>query len=101
MKISFSGILFGFISAGVGCVFLAGTWGIYLDYSRIQEYSVRVSGHVIKKHSQAAADGVGNYYLDYWFVPVNGSQINATCIISKQQWEALQADDTLEIRYEP
>lgn len=66
MKISFSGILFGFISVGIGCFFLAGTWGAYLDYNRVQEYSGQASGQVTKKHFQTAADGIGSYYLDYW-----------------------------------
>ena len=101
LKASLSGIFWSFISAGVGCVFLAGTWGVYLDYSRIQEYNARASGQVTKKHSQTTADGSGNYYLDYWFVPANGSKINATGSIAKQQWEALQVDDKLEIRYDP
>lgn len=101
LKISFSGILFGLISAAIGFFFLTGAWGAYLDYSRVKDYSARASGQVIKKHSQVAADGSGNYYLDYWFLPANGSKINATCSISKQQWEALKADDNIEIRYDP
>ena len=84
----------------IGCFFLAGTWGAYLDYNRVQEYSGQASGKVTKKHSQTTADGSGNYYLDYSFVPASGSKINATGSISKQQWEALQIDDTLEIRYD-
>lgn len=52
MKTSFSGIFFGFICMGVGCFFLAGTWGAYLDYNRVQEYSGRASGHVTKKYFQ-------------------------------------------------
>ena len=101
MKTSFSGIFFGFICMGVGCFFLAGTWGAYLDYNRVQEYSGRASGHVTKKHFQTAADGSGNYYLDYWFVPSDGSKISATSGISKQQWDTLQVNDNLEIRYDP
>ena len=101
MKTSFSGIFIGFISVGIGCFFLIGTWGAYLDYSRVQEYSGRASGQVTKKHLQTAADGVGNYYLDYWFAPAAGSKINASSDISKQQWETLQVNDNLEIRYDP
>ena len=85
MKTSFSGIFFGFICMGIGCFFLAGTWGAYLDYNRVQDYSGRASGHVTKKHFQTAADGSGNYYLDYWFVPSSGSKISARGDISKQQ----------------
>jgi hypothetical protein len=101
LKTSFSGIFWVFVCLGIGCFFLAGTWGVYSDYNRVQDYSGQAKGQVTKKHVQAAADGSGNYYLDYWFVPANGSIINATGSISKQQWEALQVDDTLEIRYDP
>ena len=101
MKTSFSGIIFGFISIGVGCFFLAGTWGAYLDYNRIQEYSGRTNGQVTKKHFQTTADGSGNYYLDYWFVPAAGSKISTSSGISKQQWDTLQVNDNLEIRYDP
>jgi len=101
LKTSFSGIISGFISLGIGCVFVAGTWGAYLDYNRIKDYSGQVIGQVTKKHSQTTADGSGNYYLDYWFVPANGSKINATGSIAKQQWEVLHVDDKLDIRYDP
>ena len=100
MKASFSGIFFGFICVGIGCFFLAGTWGAYLDYNRVQEYSGRASGHITKKHFQTAADGSGNYYLDYWFLPVAGSKINASSVIDKQQWDMLKVGDTMEIRYD-
>ncbi len=101
MKTSFSGIIIGFISVGVGCFFLAGSWGAYLDYNRVQEYSGRASGQVTKKHFQTTADGSGNYYLDYWFVPAAGSKISTSSGISKQQWDTLQVNDNLEIRYDP
>jgi hypothetical protein len=101
LKASFSGIFWGLISIGVGCFFLAGTWGAYLDHNRIQEYSGRTGGQVTKKHFQTTADGSGNYYLDYSFVPAAGSKISATSSISKQQWDTLQVNDNLEIRYDP
>jgi hypothetical protein len=101
LKTSFSGIIIGFISVGVGCFFLAGSWGAYLDYNRVQEYSGRASGQVTKKHFQTTADGSGNYYLDYWFVPAAGSKISTSSGISKQQWDTLQVNDNLEIRYDP
>ena len=101
MKISFSDIFFGFICLGVGYFFLAGSWGACLEYNYVQEYSGRTSGHVTKKHFQTAADGSGNYYLDYWFVPSDGSKISATSGISKQQWDTLQVNDNLQIRYDP
>ena len=100
MKISFSGIFFGFICIAIGCFFLAGTWGAYLEYNRIQEYSGRASGHITKKHFLTAADGSGNYYLDYWFVPADGSKISTSSGIAKQQWDTLQVNDNLEIRYD-
>ena len=101
LKTSFSGIIFSFISVGIGVFLLAGSWGAYLEYNRVQEYSARASGQVTKKHFQTAADGVGNYYLDYWFVPSAGSKISTSSSISKQQWETLQVNDNLEIRYDP
>jgi len=101
LKTSFSGIIFGFISVGIGVFFLAGTWGAYSDYNRIKEYSGRASGQVTKKYFQTAADGVGNYYLDYCFSPSAGSKICTSSGISKQQWETLQINDNLEIRYDP
>jgi hypothetical protein len=100
LKASFSGIIFGFISVAIGCVFLAGTWGAYLGYNRVQEYSGRATAYVTKKHFQTAGDGSGNYYLDYWFVPSIGSKLSASNGISKQQWDTLQVGDTLEIRYD-
>lgn len=101
MKLSASRIVGVVISLVIGGVFLAGSWGAYLDYNRVQEYSGRASGHVTKKHFQTAADGSGNYYLDYWFVPSDGSKISATSGISKQQWDTIQVNDNLEIRYDP
>jgi hypothetical protein len=100
LKASFSGIIFGFISIGIGCFFLAGTWGAYLDHNRVQEYSGQATGHVTKKNFQTAGDGSGNYYLEYWFAPSNGSKISASSFISKQQWDTWQVGDTLEIRYD-
>lgn len=101
MKISFSGIFFGLICIGMGFFFLAGTWGVYLDYSRVKDYSGRAAGHITKKYFQTATDGSGNYYLDYWFMSSAGSKIVATSNISKQQWDALQVNDSLEIRFDP
>jgi hypothetical protein len=101
LKASFSGIIIGFISVGVGCFFLAGTWGAYSDYNRVQEYSGRASGQVTKKHFQTTADGSGNYYLDYCFSPSAGNKISTSSGISKQQWDTLQVNDNLEIRYDP
>jgi hypothetical protein len=101
LKVSFSGIIFGLISVSVGCFFLAGTWGAYFEYNRIQAYSGQASGTITKKHFQTTADGSGNYYLDYWFVPAGGNKISATNTISKPQWDALQINDKLAIRYDP
>ena len=86
---------------GVGFFFLAGSWGAYSEYKSVQDYGGRAIGHITKKHFQAAADGGGNYYLDYWFVSSAGSKISASSIIAKQQWDILQVDDTLEIRFDP
>ena len=100
LKISISGIFFGFISVGIGCFFLAGTWVSYSDYNRVQDYSGKATGQVTKKHFQTTADGSGNYYLDYSFAPSPGNKISATSDISKQQWDTLRVGDTLQIRYD-
>lgn len=101
MKISFSGIFLGLICIGIGCFFLAGAWGAYSVYKGVQGYSGRTTGHIMKKHFQATADGSGKYYLDYWFVHADGSKINTSSGISKQQWDALKVNDSLEIRFDP
>jgi hypothetical protein len=100
LKISFSGIFWGSICICLGCILLAGTWGSYSDYNRLQKYSGRAIGHITKKHFQKATDGSGNYYLDYWFLPAAGSKISVSSVIAKQQWDMLQVDDTMEIRYD-
>jgi hypothetical protein len=100
LKVSFSGIIFGLICICIGCFFLAGTWGSYLDYNRLKEYNGRAIGHIAKKHFQTAADGSGNYCLDYWFLPAAGSKISVSSVIAKQQWDRLKVDDTMEIRYD-
>jgi hypothetical protein len=101
LKTSFAGSIVGLIFVIVGCFFLAGSWYAYSDYSRAQEYTGRAIGHVMKKHFQTTADGSGKYYLDYSFVSSDGSKINSTGNISKQQWDALQVNDNLEIKYDP
>ena len=100
MKISFSGIFWGSICICLGCILLAGTWGSYSDYNRLQNYSGRAIGHITKKHFQTAADSSGNYYLDYCFLPAAGGTISVSSVIAKQQWDMLQVNDTMEIRYD-
>ena len=100
MKISFSGIFLSLICIGIGCFLLAGTWGSYSNYDQLKKYNGRTSGYITKKHFQTAADGNGNYYLDYWFVPAAGSKISVSNIIAKQQWDMLKVGDSLEIRYD-
>jgi hypothetical protein len=100
LKISFSGIFWGLICICIGCFFLAGTWGSYLNYNRLQEYSGRAVGKITDKHFQKATDGSGNYCLDYWFLSAAGSKISAGSVIDKQQWDMLQVGDTMEIRYD-
>ena len=101
MKTSFSSIFWSLISLGVGCFFLVGAWGAYRDNNRTQGYSGRAIGKITKKHFQTTADGGGNYYVEYWFVPTDSYKINGTNFISKQQWDALKINDKLEIRYDP
>ena len=100
LKVSFSGIIFGLISVGVGCFFLAGTWGAYLEHNRVQKYSGQATGHITKKHFQASGEGSGNYCLEYWFAPSHGSKVSANSGISEKQGDALKVGDTLEIRYD-
>ena len=100
MKISFSRVLWGVICLGVGLFFLAGSWGFYAEYQRVQNYEGRAVGHITNKHFKLGSDGGGNYYVDYWFMPSANSKISATGMIAKQQWEILKVDDTFEIRYD-
>ena len=100
MKISFSRVLWGLICLGVGLFFLAGSWGSYAEYQRVQNYDGRAIGHITNKHFKLGSDGGGNYYVDYWFMPSANSKISATGMIAKQQWEILKVDDTFEIRYD-
>ena len=101
MKTSFSSIIIGLVCMGVGFFFLAGSWGAYSEYKSVQDYSGRAIGHITKKHFQTAADGGGNYYLDYWFMSSPGSKVSASSVIAKQQWDMFQVDDTMEIRFDP
>jgi len=100
LKISFSRVLWGVICLGVGLFFLAGSWGSYAEYQRVQNYEGRAVGHITNKHFKLGSDGGGNYYVDYWFMPSTNSKISATGMIAKQQWEILKVDDTFEIRYD-
>ena len=100
MKFSFSGIFWGLISLAVGCLFLAGTWGAYAEYNYIKKYNGLAIGKITKKHFQTIADGGANYYLDYSFMSSTGDEIHASSEIARQQWDALQIGDTLEIRYD-
>ena len=100
MKFSFSGIFWGLICIGIGFFFLAGSWGSYAEYKRVQDYSGRAIGHTTNKHFKLGSDGGGNYYMDYWFMPSAGSRISSSSVIAKQQWDVLKVDDTLEIRYD-
>ena len=94
MKVSFSGVFWALFCVGVGLFFLAGSWGSYVDYEG------RAIGHITNKNFKLGSDGGGNYYIDYWFMPSAGSKISATSIIAKPQWDILQVNDTLEIRYD-
>jgi len=100
LKISFSGFIVGLIFIGLGCFLLAGTWGAYLDYKRLADYSGHTSAYITKKHVQKTADGNATYYLDYSFLPAAGSKIIVSGTVSKQQWDSFKVKDTLEIRYD-
>ncbi len=100
MKISFSGIFLGLICLGIGCFLLSGSWSAYAEYKRVQDYNGRAIGHITNKYFQRGSDGGGNYYMDYWFMSSAGNKISSTSVIGKQQWDVLQVDDTMEIRYD-
>ena len=100
MKISFSGIFWGLICLGVGLFFLVGSWGSYVEYKRVQDYKGRAIGHITNKNFKLGSDGGGNYYIDYWFMPSVRSKISVSSVLAKQQWDILQVDDTMEIRYD-
>lgn len=100
MKTSISGIIIGLVCMGVGLFFLAGSWGAYSEYKSVQDYRGRAIGHITKKYFQTAADGGGNYYLDYEFMSSVGSKISASSVIAKQQWDMFQVHDTMEIRFD-
>ncbi len=100
MKISFSGIFWGLICIGVGLFFMAGSWGAYAEYKRVQDYTGRAIGTITDKHFKQGLDGGGNYYVDYWFMSSGGGKISARSVIAKQQWDMLKKDDTMEVRYD-
>lgn len=100
LKISFSGIFWGVICIGVGFFFLAGSWGSYAEFNRVQSYKGRAVGHITNKHFKLGSDGGGNYYVDYWFLPSTGGKISATGVIARQQWDLLKVNDTFEIRFD-
>jgi len=100
VKISLSNIIIGIVCLLVGLFFTLSSWEAYSEYKRVQDYSGRAIGHITKKYFQTAADGGGNYYLDYEFMSSAGSKISAGSIIAKQQWDMFQVDNTLEIRFD-
>jgi hypothetical protein len=100
LKISLSNIFWSFVSIGVGFFFIAGSWGSYSEYKRVQDYNGQAIGHIINKHFKLGSDGGGNYYIDYWFIPSTGIKISASSVIAKQQWDMLKVDDAIEIRYD-
>ncbi len=97
---SFSGIIGAICSIGIGLFFLAGSWGLYSEYQRMQSYEGRAIAHITAKHFKLGSDGSGNYYIHYWFSPAAGVKVTASSIISKQQWDMFKVDDTLELRYD-
>lgn len=101
LKISFSGIFLGLICIGIGCFFVAGTWGAYTEYKHVQNYSGKAVGHITNKYFKKGSDGGGIYHIDYWFMVSSDGKINASSGISRRQWDALKVNDTLEIRFDP
>jgi hypothetical protein len=100
LKISFSTVFWGLMSIGVGLFFIAGSWGAFAEYKRVQDYEGRAIGNITDKHFKQGSDGGGSYHVDYWFMSSGGSKISAGSVIAKQQWDMLQKDDTMEVRYD-
>ena len=99
MRISKAGIFASLITIMIGTFCIYTSWEAYSEYKRISEYDGYTTGYVTKKHFSRASDGKSTYYLDYWFSTATAQKVNATGIISKQQWELLKVDDSLEVRY--
>jgi hypothetical protein len=100
LRVSFPKIFLGLICIGIGYFLLSGSWAAYAEYKRVQDYGGRAIGHVTDKHFKRGSDGGGNYYLDYWFISSTGNKISSTSVTNKQQWDVLQVDDPMEIRYD-
>lgn len=99
-NISFSGIFGALICMAIGFFLLSGSWAAYAEYKRVQDYSGQAIGHITDKYFKRGSDGGGNYYMDYWFISSDDNKIKSSGTISKQQWDVLQVDDTMEIRYD-
>lgn len=99
MTRSKSGMIVSLIAIVIGTFCIYASWEAYSEYRRISEYDGYATGYVIKKHFSRGSDGKSTYYLYYWFLPAPGEKVNATGIISKQQWESLKEGDSLGIRY--
>lgn len=100
MKISFSGLFGGAVCIGLGLFFLAGSWGAYAEYMRVQRYDGRAIGNITGKNFQQGSDGSGSYNVEYWFMSPAGLKISAKSIIAKQQWDMIKVEDTMEVRYD-
>jgi hypothetical protein len=100
MKISKSTVISGAVSLLIGVFFIMASWESCSEYMRVKEYAGFATGHVTNKHYARSADGNSVYYLDYWFLIVDGQKISSTRSILKQHWDVLKVDDTLEIRYD-
>lgn len=88
------------MSVAIGLIFLAGSWGSYAEFKRVQDYEGRAIGHITHKQSRLGSDGGGNYFIEYWFMSSAGVKISASSTIAKQQWDMLKVNDTLEMRYD-
>ncbi len=100
MKVSFSRFFWGLVCIGIGLFFVAGSWGAYAEYKRVQHYEGHAVGHITNKHFKLGSDGGGSYYIDYWFIQSSGGKITSSRSIAKQQWDVLKVNDTLEIRFD-
>jgi len=100
LKVSFSRLFWGVVSIGIGLFFMAGSWGAYTEYKRVQHYEGFALGHITNKHFKQGSDGGGNYYIDYWFMQPSGGKIISSSSIAKQQWDVLKVYDTTEIRFD-
>ncbi len=101
MSISFSKIFWGIICLIIGFFLIYGSWAAYSEYRRVQGYVGQGVGTVINKYYEQSSDGSANYYIEYSFMPTSEApRIVSKSIMIKHQWDSLEVDDNLDIRFD-